>query len=774
MPRPGSSPFSLLSEASLLLLAVGPTVAIGGVHRPVQLAAALLSVLCLGLVWLNRRPGERGLHIPLFGVAMLALTAVNLLQLVPLPLGLLKVVAPTTADILHVSLARAGGVPSAHPISLNPGATLWEALKLACYSLAFIAAHNFYGRSGRRRRLMSALVGLGIVLTFLGLVGAVVAPGKPLLLYTPEAGSAAGMITTSFVNPNHGSGFLIICVLLAMGLAADSKDLQRKVMLAMAAVLLGAGVALSLSRAGIFVLALGMVAFSMLAFRSRAKGNLGQVAVILPCVAALIILLAGWLAYDRLVVEFASFSLGDEGGLGKIALWPAGLSMVLANPWVGVGRGAFITSFPRYMQGDIRQGTFDYLENQFIQLPAEVGLVLGCAFILVAALALVTWVRRGIREGKEVAAGAAILALAAHNLFDFSFEIFGVGLPLCLLAGALSANSRRHRAGKASTLLGLAATGATTVLLVATAIIHPSSAVEDDRVLAKIAKSGAPLQQYIEAANQTIRRRPSDYLPHLTAAHQAIRVGDPGALAMLNRALFLFPRSPAIHLMVARAVRRFGGNQQQYLMEYRLAMENGARHKPVLKEALPFCRTEQDLRSLLPADVSIHASAVRQLREAGRLKLALPLVERGVRRWPADSDICLERAWVLLNSKDKEGISAARSCMELDPSIAATIMLARAVAAMGAAREEIQVFKQGLEMFPESVVLAEHLAQAHVSHREYKHALEAAERILDLAQKWEYRVRAHQLMAHILRKQGREHSARFHDNKAKMSRMDED
>ena len=776
MPEPEPAPFSHLSEASLLLLALGPTVAIGGVHRPVQISAALLSVLCLGLVWLHRRPGGRGLHIPLFGVALLVLTGATLLQLVPLPLGLLKIVAPATADILNVSLAKAGGVPSAHPISLNPGATLWEALKLACYSVAFIAAHNFYTRGGRRRRLMTALMGLGIVLTFLGLIGAVVAPGKPLLLYTMEAGgSAGGMITTSFVNPNHGAGFLTICVLLAMGLAADSKDLQHKVMLTMAAVLLGAGVALSLSRAGIFALALGMGAFSLLAYRSRNKGNLGQVAIILPCVAALVILLAGWLAYDRLVLEFASLPI-QGGGLGKIALWPAGLAMVLANPWVGVGHGAFVTSFPRYLQGDqgdLPQGTFDYLENQFIQLPAEMGLALGCAFILVATLAWFTWIRRGIRGGKEVAAAAALLALAAHNLLDFSFEMFGVGLPLCLLAGALSAVSRRHRSSKATTVACVSAAGVTLVLLIATTIVHPPSAVEDDRVLAELARSGVGIEKYMEAANRTIRRRPSDYLPHLTAAHQAIRAGDPGAIAMLNRALFLFPRSPAIHLIVARAVRRFGGNRQQFLLEYRLAMENGARYTPVLKEALPFCRTAQDLRALLPAQVSIHTSAIRQLGQARRLKLALSLAKQGVKRWPADPAICLALARAFLNLKDGECVDVARRCMELESSISSTIMLAWVIDAMGTDREDIEVYQKGLERFPDSVVLAERLAQAYLSHGDFKLAMEAAERILDLAQGWWHRVRAHQLMAQILRKQGRDHSAKYHENKAKMLRMDD-
>ena len=253
-----SNIFTPLSEIGLVLLAIGPTLALGGVHRSVQLAAALLSALCLLLVWLNRRPNGRGLILPWFGGALLVLCAATLFQLIPLPMGLLRALAPATVEVLEVSLAKAGGLPSTHPISLDPGSTLWEALKLACYSLAFIASHNFYYRGRRRHRLALSFTCLGIVMMFLALAGAVVAPGKPLMLYTPDAGRAAGLITTSFVNPNHSAGFLIICALMAMGLAIDTRDLQSKILLGLAAVMLGSGVMLTVSRGGILALALGM------------------------------------------------------------------------------------------------------------------------------------------------------------------------------------------------------------------------------------------------------------------------------------------------------------------------------------------------------------------------------------------------------------------------------------------------------------------------------------------------------------------------------------
>ena len=761
MPRHGSSLLSHLSEASLLLLAVGPAVAIGGVHHPVQLAATLLSVLCLILVWLYRRPDGRGLHLPLFGVALLMLSGFTLLQLVPLPMGILRVLAPATAEVLRVSLGEAGA-GGAHPISLDPGATLWEALKMACYSLAFIAAHNFYYRSARHRRLMVALVLVGSVLTFLGLTGAVVAPGKPLMLYTPEAGYAPGMITTSFVNPNNGAAFLVLCVLAALGLAIDSKEPQRKVMLTGISVLLGAGVALSLSRGGILALGLGMGIFALLGFWRRRKINLGQVAIFLPSAAALVLLVAGWLAYDQLARELASIAPSLEGGFSKVAQWPYGVAMLLANPWVGVGRGAFQTSFPRYQQGDIFHGTYEYMENQFIQLPAEVGLVVGGGFMVMAALAWVAWFRSGCDSGKRLATAAAILALAAHNLVDFSFEIIGVGLPLCLLAGGLSAAGRRRKATRTTTAVCLLAGGVTAVLVLATAVIYPVDARDDDRALSALARSGVSLGRYLEVANQVSRRRPADYMPHLTSAHQAKLAGDPRTLAMLNRSLFLFPRSPKIHLEVARSLIKFGVGRHQIMLAYRLAMENGASFPPVLKEALPLCKTAADLANLLPDRVKIHTRAIFLLNLARRWELARTLANGSIRRWPANPELCVRRTQVMLNQQDPQGLGAARHCKELSPSVTTYQVLALALAAAGAVDEQLAVLREGSQLFSGAVVLTRALVSVHMARGEFAAAQEVAELILELAEDRQERAMAHKLMARVHQAQGHIHSAAYH------------
>ncbi len=436
---------AILIESGLMLLAVGTPLALGGVHRPTILAAALLATLTLVLVWLHRRATYRGLRVPPFAAILLAVAGYTALQALPLPLALLKLVAPASVELLGVSLAGAGGLPAFHPLSLDPGATLLETLKVGTCGLALTAAHNYCYRRSRRDRLLLAVVIGGVIVTLLGFLGAVAAPGKPLMLYEPEAGRAAGLITTSFVNSNHGSAFLMIATLAAAGLAVAARDLQRRVLLALGAVLLGAGVFMTLSRGGILALGLGLgVLALLLLFRPVPPGerrSLSSAAV--PGILGLILALSAWLAFEAIVAEFRQIRPELDTNLGKLGLWPSGLSMVLANPWVGVGRGAFLTAFPRYLQGELpRTATYSHLEMQYLHLPAELGIPIALGLLVASAAALVIWFRRSPRDPASTAVAAALVALAGHAIVDFNLETLGVALPAALLVGLLSASAR--------------------------------------------------------------------------------------------------------------------------------------------------------------------------------------------------------------------------------------------------------------------------------------------------------------------------------------------
>jgi hypothetical protein len=805
---------AFLIESSLILLAVGVPLALGGVHRPTLVAAAGLAALAVLLVWLHRRATHRGIRVPPFAGILLAVTGYTVLQAVPIPVGLLRVLAPSSVELLRVSLAGAGGLGGFHPISLDPGATLLEALKVGACALALCAAHNYSYRRSRRDRLLLAVVIGGVVVTLLGFLGAVAAPGKPLMLYEPEAGRAAGLITTSFVNSNHGSAFLTLATLVAAGLAVAARDLQRRVLLALGAILLGAGVFMTLSRGGILALGLGLgVLALLLLLRPVSPGERRSLsAAAVPGILGLILALSAWLAFEAIVSEFRQIRPELDTNLGKIGLWPSGLSMALANPWVGVGRGAFLTAFPRYLEGELpRTATYSHLEMQYLHLPAELGLPIALGLIAASAIALWVWFRRSPRDPASTAIVAALCALAGHALVDFNLETLGVALPAALLAGLLSASARtrseeedaarradaepaqehppeeaeskrsKHRSrsrakrgrGKVHTRRALASAIGLCGLATWAAIAMPPSANDDLAQIGALVRDRAPREQTLAAIREAIRRHPADPMPHL-AAGRLLAAGEVPALALphLNRAMVLFPGSPEIHLETAETLRRMG-RRGQALLEYRLALEHGASGTAIAR-ALAIARDSDEVARGLPDRPEPHAAAIGILLRAQRrplaAALAAALAARARARWPGSLEAAAAEIEVLLaTARTGDAAVAARRLGERSPLPRTFHLWARATAA-AAPGSEIPVLEDARARFPKEESFSFALAEAFLRGKQLARARETAEAILAQVTTPASLAAAHDLLARVHLADGRPHRARYEAEQARKIR----
>lgn len=750
---------------ALLVLVLGVPAALGGAHRISVALAALLASLAGALLVLHRRRVGAGLRIGRFGTLLLALWGYTALQLLPLPLPLLGWLAPPSAELLRVSLAGAGQVPRWHAISLAPADTLWELLRLGTCALVFLLARNLLHQSQRQERLLQGLMGLGVVLTALGLIGAVVAPGKPLLLYQPAQGPAIGLITTSFVNPNHGAAFLIIATLCALGLAAQARSLNTRSLLFVAATVTGVGVFLSLSRGGILSLAVALVAYGALQLLRRGEGAhgarwLARVALF----AGVVIAGATWLAGDQILAELQHQRA--DLPLGKLALWPSGWALVRAHWLVGVGRGAVATALPRYLAAGLPAGaTYTSLENQYLQLPADWGLPVGVAVIALTAAALLSWWRRRRDDPMLLAVMAALIGLAVHNFFDFNLELLGVALPAAALTGMLASRRPSPQSREVSgTLLLLPAA---LLLLLGVTVLTPMgrSSVED---AARALRSGLPAARVQGALAQAIVRRPADYLPHLGQAQLALLASQRReTMQALNRALFLYPQSPSIHLAAAAALRRFG-HRRQALLEYRLALQAGAPGTAVLRRALSACRTADDLAALVPQGAPLLLSqAVEALRRRGRLDLALLLI-RQTDPGALQSPVLMrsEIAALLAAGQPELAVVRARALVARQPTAEHSLLLADATqrASPGA---ELALLQRARQAYADDQPLGVALAGALTRAGRHEEAVRLAEELLSAGRTSIELAQAHYLLATIHRAAGRPHRAAYENEEAR-------
>ncbi len=149
--RHRGGPFGARERLLLALLVVviaGSALAIGAVHTVVLVPVAVLAVaaaLAAVPLWLAPKP-DRSWTAP--GIVLLALALWSAMQALPIPLALLAKIAPANADVWARSLLPLGEHPTWGSVSLDPGASLVEAVKWLTYGCTFLAAATMAMRRG--------------------------------------------------------------------------------------------------------------------------------------------------------------------------------------------------------------------------------------------------------------------------------------------------------------------------------------------------------------------------------------------------------------------------------------------------------------------------------------------------------------------------------------------------------------------------------------------------------------------------------------------------
>jgi hypothetical protein len=272
-------------------------------------------------------------------------------------------------------------------------------------------------------------------------------------------GTRSGSVTApfgSFVNHNHFAGLAVMGAALASGLALGDARRHRAptpVTLALAGIALaGVGaVFASGSRSGVLA---ALAAGGALALLWRATGRPGRPRPWWPLLAAAAVLLAfAWASSSPAIRDRLSAALrGDlqASGAYRWDLALATLRLAAAHPILGSGVGAYADAIPPFKRG-LSTVESVHAESDALEVLAEAGL-LGLGAIVVLGVVAARGLRRTLNDpldrGLACGAGAAVIGLAAHSLFDFNLRVPSNALILavCLgLAAGGTASSVRPR-----------------------------------------------------------------------------------------------------------------------------------------------------------------------------------------------------------------------------------------------------------------------------------------------------------------------------------------
>ncbi len=620
-------PWGGTSRAGALLLGLavaGAALAVGTVHTVTLVVVTGVLALAAALTWAGADASNMRPAATLLLVTAVALTGYTALQCVPIPMALLRVIAPRNADIWsRVLTPLQGAEPSWAPLSLDPPATRIEALKGVAYLLAFVTSLRIVRRRGGISFLSLVLVLTGVALALAAVLHPAFGAHKLYGFIVPTAAIEPRHLAP-FLNPNNLAGYLNIafCIALATTISPDPRfprSLSGSVALMIAATQVWVA-----SRGGVAAMVLGMAAVVVLS-RPAALGR--STRSLNVSLALLLALATGGVLVGVGSSPEVSSELLNTGTRFKFELFRDAVRMIPAYPVFGAGRGAFESTFPAF-RSSIWVNTFTHPENVLLQWTIEWGLPVAAAGLVAVAIALRPRTALA-RSSAAVGPWAAIVAVAAQNMVDLGTEIPGLMLAVVVCAAMVSGGTAGRRAawrieawGRAPAVVAAAAI-ASACVAIAVALTGLDRELDAQR-LALFAAAREPTTSATEMrslARAAMLMHPGEpYLPFI-AGWRAESAGDDDVMPWLEATLERAPIYAPAHLVLAEFLARRSPAQAR--MEYRLAAEQAPESTwSIAREAARLVGGYDDAMEVVP-----HGS--------GALPTLESLIEYGQMRLPA-------------------------------------------------------------------------------------------------------------------------------------------
>jgi O-antigen ligase len=398
----------------------------------------------------------------LWTIGGVLLIAVGILQLVPLPMSLLRVISPSShaiwSDASRIATLAGAAAPSMRPISVDPSATAFEVFRLAALLAAFQTSALLI-RSHARRMALAIVISLSAL--FQAIYGVREAAMGRYAIWGWVNRLIFDRVTGTFVNPNHFAHYVAIALPLALFIAAAAwreaappqvhvrRRLvqlfeRRFVPFGFAAIgVVGslAAIVLSQSRGGLLALGAGLlITGAMLPGKRVAKLALASAAA-----AVLLAALVFFIGQDRALRRFGPREDAQSTLVGRRIAVSAALATWRDFPLLGSGLGTF-ERVVGIVQREGADRTYHHAHNDYVELGATAGTIGFIAALGLLAVGYITLIRQTFgdesrqlkwkRRAFQAAALGSLTIAFVHALFDFNFYIPANPATLAVILGA--------------------------------------------------------------------------------------------------------------------------------------------------------------------------------------------------------------------------------------------------------------------------------------------------------------------------------------------------
>lgn len=419
-----------------LFVAVALTVLAFGGTAPQFFALTQVLILILGILQLFAGRGSSAISFR-FPVAIpFFLTALVVLQIVPLPNSLARILGASVFD------------PPGHSsftISAAPYQTVSQLLALVTYLTAFYLVLMICADQRAKKRLVVFLLVIGAFEAFYGLIQ-YLTDWQQIFFYVKKFYLQDA--TGTYINRNHFAGLLEMILPFAVVFALQHIWILRRRVpgetahvrkllsstefpflafwIFIAAVLFAALVS-SHSRMGILSALVSLIAVLTLAGTSQLSAK-ARVAVGVLFLLGLVGV-AVWVGSDPAITRFET--LNDQythPGQDRLSIWRDTLHLIRRHPVLGSGFGSYATVYPS-VQTAFLNNVVDHAHCDYLEVVTELGLAGG-----ILVFGAIFWVlgrtfrrcrKNGASYDKTIsfACLGSIVAILLHSLADFNLYI---------------------------------------------------------------------------------------------------------------------------------------------------------------------------------------------------------------------------------------------------------------------------------------------------------------------------------------------------------------
>jgi O-antigen ligase len=327
-------------------------------------------------------------------------------------------------------------------ISAYPHGSVMALYRVITYIAIFYLVVNGIDTKERMARLVGVIVGMGALLS---LIGIVLYLGHSYYRYWLPGST----LSATFINRDHFAGYLEMVIPLAAAFLFTDMEKEKKVLVGFFLVMMIIAFVLAASRGAWVSLVMSSCVLVPFLFRKRLLKRMLLAMII--CGAVTYFALSH---FDLSVASARAKTIIEGAGIDelRIQMWTGSIELIKARPLLGWGIGSFIYVFPQFQPIAISQRyIIDYAHNDYLHMAAEIGLA-GLFFmlwIMVGALwfGLKEFWQSGGTFKRSILLGASIgvMSMSLHSFVDFNLHIPANAILFVTLIGIIMAMRGRRR-----------------------------------------------------------------------------------------------------------------------------------------------------------------------------------------------------------------------------------------------------------------------------------------------------------------------------------------